>query len=200
MQTPELQKLIQLLSRLPGLGPRSGRRVALHLIKHRETLMDGLIQSLNSVMTQLCTCHQCGNLDTQELCRICESRDESVICVVESVSDLWALERSGAFRGQYHIIGGALSAHQGITPHQLTLSQLQKRIEGGGVNEIILAMSATPEGLATTHYLIHWMKDFPLSVSSIAHGIPLGGELDYLDDGTLQTALHARRSLLSGNS
>jgi recombination protein RecR len=197
MHAPELQNLIQLLAKLPGLGPRSGRRAALHLVKNRHTLLAALSQALEEVGAKMKTCATCGNLDTQDPCHICADprRDETQLCVVESVSDLWALERASAFRGKYHILGGALSALNGATPDVLSIAYLLDRLRmpGQPIREVILALSATPEGMTTVHYLVDVLKPFPVTVTGIAHGVPVGGELDYLDEGTLSTAFTARR-------
>lgn len=197
MHAPELQNLIQILAKLPGLGPRSGRRAALHLVKNRHTLLDALAQSLLEVSAKIKTCNTCGNLDTSDPCHICtdHKRDRTQLCVVESVSDVWALERASAFRGTYHILGGALSALTGATPHTLNIQALITRISSKQepIQEVILALSATPEGMTTVHYLVDVLRPFGVTVSGIAHGVPVGGELDYLDEGTLSTAFTARR-------
>lgn len=195
MYGTELDHLIQLLSKLPGLGPRSGRRVALHLIKHRESLMGTLIQALQMVSERLRTCTVCGNFDTQSQCRICTDprRDNSLLCVVETVADVWALERGGSFRGKYHILGGVLSAINGVTPEQLNLQTLNERIMPGEVQEVILALSATVDGMTTAHYIVDQLRDCRVTVTGLAQGVPVGGELDYLDDGTLEAALSERR-------
>ena len=197
MPETELQHLIRLLSRLPGLGPRSGRRLALHLLKKREQVLLPLTDALRATAEKTRTCGVCGNLDTQDPCSICADprRDAHLICVVEDVADLWALERSGAFRGLYHILGGTLSALDGISPEDLTVETLLRRCAGGGVSEVILAMNATVDGQTTAHYLASRLHEMGLKVTGLAHGVPMGGELDYLDEGTLTTALSSRLAM-----
>jgi len=190
----EIERLIQLLSKLPGLGPRSARRAALALLKKRDTLLEPLADSLREAADAILTCQVCGNLDTQSPCTICSDtrRDPHLLCVVEDVADLWALERAGVFRGRYHVLGGALSALDGVTPERLNVAQLMERVKHG-VDEVILAMNATVEGQTTAHYLMDLLGD--MKVTRLAHGVPVGGELDYLDEGTLSAAFKARRSL-----
>src|SRR6476469_7768338 len=180
----EIERLIQLLAKLPGLGPRSARRAALALLKKRETLLEPLADAMAKAASALKTCSNCGNLDTTDPCALCRdsSRDTGVICVVEDVADLWALERAGVFRGRYHVLGGALSALDGVTPERLNVAQLLERVKHG-VDEVILAMNATVEGQTTAHYLMDLWAD--MKVTRLAHGVPVGGELDYLDEGTL---------------
>ena len=192
---PEIERLIQLLAKLPGLGPRSARRAALALLKKRDTLLEPLTEALREAADAILTCEVCGNLDTQSPCTICSDirRDPHILCVVEDVADLWALERAGVFRGRYHVLGGALSALDGITPERLNVGQLLERVSGTGVEEVILAMNATVEGQTTAHYLMDILGD--RKVTRLAHGVPVGGELDYLDEGTLSAAFKARRSL-----
>ncbi len=199
MQGSELTSLINLISKLPGIGPRSARRVVLYLLKNRQLLMEPLSRSLAEVADKLHTCHLCGNLDTKNPCELCGSlnRDRKKICVVESVADLWALERSGVYKGLYHVLGGVLSAIQGVTPQDLTINALLERLEKGSVEEVILALNATIDGVTTTHYLVDTLSMSKVKVSAIAHGIPVGGELDYLDEGTLSTALSARKEYIS---
>jgi len=191
---PEIERLIQLLARLPGLGPRSARRAALALLKKRDTLLEPLAASLREAADAILTCEVCGNLDTQSPCAICSDtrRDPHILCVVEDVADLWALERAGVFRGRYHVLGGALSALDGVTPERLNVGKLLERVKTG-VDEVILAMNATVEGQTTAHYLMDLLGD--LKVTRLAHGVPVGGELDYLDEGTLSAAFKARRAL-----
>jgi recombination protein RecR len=195
----EIERLIQLLAKLPGLGPRSARRAALALLKKRDTLLEPLADALREAADAILTCEVCGNLDTQSPCAICSDthRDPHILCVVEDVADLWALERAGVFRGRYHVLGGALSALDGITPERLNVVQLLERVsknEGGhSVDEVILAMNATVEGQTTAHYLMDILGD--IKVTRLAHGVPVGGELDYLDEGTLSAAFKARRAL-----
>jgi recombination protein RecR len=190
----EIERLIQLLSKLPGLGPRSARRAALALLKKRDTLLEPLAASLREAADAILTCETCGNLDTSSPCAICSDgrRDPYLLCVVEDVADLWALERAGIFRGRYHVLGGALSALDGITPERLNVGQLLERVKQG-VDEVILAMNATVEGQTTAHYLVDLLGD--MKVTRLAHGVPVGGELDYLDEGTLSAAFKARRAL-----
>ena len=190
----EIERLIQLLAKLPGLGPRSARRAALALLKKRDTLLEPLAESLRQAADAILTCETCGNLDTQSPCSICGDtrRDPHILCVVEDVADLWALERAGVFRGRYHVLGGALSALDGVTPERLNVAQLLERVRHG-VEEVILAMNATVEGQTTAHYLMDLLGD--MKVTRLAHGVPVGGELDYLDEGTLSAAFKARRAL-----
>jgi recombination protein RecR len=190
----EIERLIQLLAKLPGLGPRSARRAALVLLKKRDTLLEPLAASLREAADAILTCETCGNLDTASPCAICSDarRDPHLLCVVEDVADLWALERAGVFRGRYHVLGGALSALDGVTPDRLNVGKLMERVKTG-VDEVILAMNATVEGQTTAHYLMDLLGD--LKVTRLAHGVPVGGELDYLDEGTLSAAFKARRTL-----
>ena len=191
----ELDTLIQLLGKLPGLGPRSARRAALHLIKRRESLLEPLAAALAKAAEAIRPCPICGNLDTVGPCGICRDpeRDATVICVVEDLADLWALERTGAFRGRYHVLGGTLSALDGIGPEDLNIERLLSRIRPG--QELILALNATVEGQTTAHYLADRVAGRNVRISRLAHGVPIGGELDYLDDGTLTAALNNRRTL-----
>jgi recombination protein RecR len=191
----EIERLIQLLSRLPGLGPRSARRAALALLKKRDTLLEPLADSLREAADAILTCETCGNLDTQSPCAICTDarRDPHLLCVVEDVADLWALERAGVFRGRYHVLGGALSALDGVTPERLNVAGLLDRVTATDVEEVVLAMNATVEGQTTAHYLMDLLGD--RKVTRLAHGVPVGGELDYLDEGTLSAAFKARRAL-----
>jgi recombination protein RecR len=193
----EIERLIQLLSRLPGFGPRSARRAVLHLIKRRETVMQPLVQALSDAADAILICSNCGNLDTVEPCAVCrdEDRDRGVVCVVEDVADLWALERTRSFRGQYHVLGGRLSALDGIGPEDLNIAGLIGRAEAGDVNEVILAMNLTVDGQTTAHYIADRLEHTNVEVTRLAHGVPVGGELDYLDDGTLETALRSRRTV-----
>jgi recombination protein RecR len=197
VQSSEIKKLIQLLSRLPGLGPRSGRRAALHLIKNKSSALEPLYESLLSVSQTVKVCRACGNLDTSEECYICcsKKRDPSCVCVVADVDDLWAMERSESYKGFYHVLGGVLSALDGIGPDQLAINKLVDRVKVGNVSEVIIALSATLEGQTTAHYLSDKLKSFKIKVTRIAHGVPVGGELDYLDDGTISAALKARLPL-----
>jgi recombination protein RecR len=192
----EIERLIQLLSKLPGLGPRSARRAALALLKKRETLLEPLADAMTKAASALKTCGNCGNLDTTDPCALCRdvSRDTGVVCVVEDVADLWALERAGVFRGRYHVLGGALSALDGVTPERLNVPKLLERVRADGAGEIILAMNATVEGQTTAHYLLDALEPIGVKITRLAHGVPVGGELDYLDEGTLSAAFKARRS------
>lgn len=192
----EIERLIQLLSKLPGLGPRSARRAALVLLKKRETLLEPLGAAMRDAAAAIRNCETCGNLDTASPCSLCRDprRDPSVLCVVEDVADLWALERAGVFRGRYHVLGGALSALDGVTPEKLNVSPLLGRVRDG-VEEVILAMNATVEGQTTAHYLMDALAASQVKVTRLAHGVPVGGELDYLDEGTLSAAFKARRPL-----
>ena len=194
---PEIERLVQLLAKLPGLGPRSARRAVLHLIKRREVLMRPLSAALDTVAESIIVCPICGNLDTVAPCMICTdpARDATIICIVEDVADLWAIERSRSHRGRYHVLGGILSALDGIKPEDLNIDSLNSRVAADGVSEIILAMNATVEGQTTAHYLTDRLAETGVRITRIAHGVPIGGELDYLDEGTLAAALKARRSL-----
>jgi recombination protein RecR len=191
----EIEALIRQLSKLPGLGPRSARRIALALIKRRETLLDPLVQTLGAAAAAVKICTACGNYDSQDPCSICADarRDPAVICVVEDVADLWALERTGAFRGRYHVTGGLLSPLDGIGPSDLKIEHLIARAKASEVREVIMALSATVDGQTTAHYIAERLQGTDTTVSGLAHGMPIGGELDYLDDGTISAALKARR-------
>jgi recombination protein RecR len=191
----EIEALANALARLPGLGPRSARRAVLHLMKRRENALQPLLSALQNVSEKLSTCSICGNVDTSDPCGICRDprRDERSLCVVEEVSDLWALDRSRLFPGRYHVLGGRLSALDGVRPEDLTIDKLIRRVSEGGIDEIVLAMNATLEGQTTAHYLAERLESFPVRLTQLAHGLPVGGELDYLDEGTLAQALRARR-------
>ena len=193
---PEIERLVQLLSRLPGLGPRSARRAALVLIKKKETLLYPLAAALEEAGRTIKTCDRCGNLDTSNPCAVCTDprRDASLICVVEDVADLWALERAAVFRGHYHVLGGTLSALDGRGPDQLNLGALVERVKAG-VREVVLGLNATVEGQTTAHYVMDLIAPSGVSVTRLAHGVPVGGELDYLDEGTLAAAFAARRAM-----
>ena len=192
---PEIEKLIQLLARLPGLGPRSARRAVLHLIKNREKLLTPLTRALEEAQDKVTVCNECGNVDTLNPCSVCVDprRDRSLICVVEEVGDVWALERANAWGGLYHVLGGTLSALGGVTPEDLSIGQLLARSNDGIVKEVVLATNATVEGQTTAHYITERLKELGLTTSRLAHGVPVGGELDYLDEGTLTQAIRARR-------
>jgi recombination protein RecR len=194
---PEIERLIQLLAKLPGLGPRSARRAALHLIKNRERLLEPLTSAMAEARDKVTVCSQCGNVDTVDPCTLCTDprRDRGLLCVVEEVGDLWALERAGAWRGLYHVLGGTLSAIEGIRPEDLAISQLLSRAGEGPVTEVVLALNATVEGQTTAHYITERLKGLGIQTSRLAHGVPVGGELDYLDEGTLMQAIKARRPL-----
>ncbi|MEM9682218.1 MAG: recombination mediator RecR [Pseudomonadota bacterium] len=193
----EVERLIQLLARLPGLGPRSARRAALHLLKKRESLMEPLSQALDAVAGAVRTCSICGNIDTSDPCGICsdEKRDATSICVLEEVGDLWALERTGSFKGRYHVLGGHLSALDGIGPEDLNIAGLVERAGSPAVREVILATNLTVDGQTTAHYIAERLAPTGVAVTRLAHGVPVGGELDYPEDGTLTAALRARRSV-----
>lgn len=198
MMSDELKTLIHLISKLPGLGPRSGKRIALHLLQNRTTTLPALTESLQIVEIKVKDCTTCGNLDSQNPCALCQDprRDPSLLCVVESVADLWALERSASYKGHYHVLGGVLSALDGIGPEDLRLSSLFQRCQKGETREIILALNATIEGQATSHYINERLKEIGMThISSLARGVPVGGELDYLDEGTLSAALLSRRGI-----
>jgi recombination protein RecR len=197
MTISDIDRLIQLLAKLPGLGPRSARRAALHLLKKRDSLMQPLARALDEAAANIRTCSACGNLDTADPCAICADprRDAATLCVVADVADLWALERAASYKGRYHVLGGTLSALDGIGPEQLNLAGLLRRAGDPLVQEVVLATGATVEGQTTAHYIADRLAGLPLTVSRLAHGLPVGGELDYLDDGTLMAALKARRPL-----
>ncbi|MFY8047803.1 MAG: recombination mediator RecR [Erythrobacter sp.] len=195
MASQEIEALSSALARLPGLGPRSARRAVLWLVKHRETALPALLEALAGVSETLVECQTCGNVDTANPCGICTDprRDGRALCVVEEVSDVWALDRARLFPGLYHVLGGRLSALDGIGPENLNIASLLGRVEGGAVDEVVLAMNATLEGQTTAHYLAERLEAHPVRVTQLAHGLPVGGELDYLDEGTLAQALRARR-------
>jgi len=194
---PEIEHVIQLLSRLPGLGPRSARRAALHLLKKREELMGPLATALAGAADKIVICGTCGNVDTSDPCTICSDprRDPGMICVVEEVGDLWALERAQVINTRYHVLGGTLSPLDGIGPEDLMIGKLIERARDGQVNEILLALNATVEGQSTAHFLMDELSDCEVAISRLAHGVPVGGELDYLDEGTLAAAIKARKQL-----
>jgi recombination protein RecR len=192
---PEIERLIQMLAKLPGLGPRSARRAALYLIKNREKLLVPLSQATQQAIERVTVCSTCGNVDTVDPCTLCSDprRDRTMICVVEEVGDLWALERAGAWNGLYHVLGGTLSAVDGIRPEDLAIAGLIERAATGQIKEVVLALNATVEGQTTAHYVIDRLQGLSVETSKLAHGVPLGGELDYLDEGTLTAAMRARR-------
>ena len=193
----ELERLIQLLAKLPGLGPRSARRAALFLVKRRESVMEPLAEALAAAAQVIHPCSICGNLDTTDPCALCgdPKRDPALICVVEEVADLWAIERAHAFKGRYHVLGGTLSALDGVGPSELRIDALVARVTEDHAREVILAMNATVEGQTTAHYIGERLAGTNCQISRLAYGVPLGGELDYLDAGTLTEALKARRAL-----
>ena len=195
MASPEIEALAQALSRLPGLGPRSARRAVLYLLKKRETALGPLLEALERVNERLSTCSTCGNVDTTDPCGICADprRDDRAICVVEDVPDLWALDKSRLFPGRFHVLGGRLSALEGVRPEDLGIDTLIARVASGGIDEVVLAMNATLEGQTTAHYIAERLEEYPVRLTQLAHGLPVGGELDYLDEGTLAQALRARR-------
>lgn len=189
-----LDILIKQLSSLPGLGRRSAKRIALHLLMNKENLMQPLAKNLNHVASIIQTCESCGNLDEGEICKICRDpkRDRTMLCVVANVADLWAIERTGTYKGTYHVLGGVLSALDGIGPKDLALDPLIANVRDNNVSEVILALSATVDGQSTAHYITDLLHNANIKISKLAHGMPVGGELDYLDDGTIATALKAR--------
>jgi recombination protein RecR len=195
MAAPEIEHLIALLAKLPGLGPRSARRAALYLLKRRESVMTPLARLLEDTAAAVATCSVCGTLDSTDPCAICVDprRDRTQICVVEDVADLWALDRAGTYKGLFHVLGGVLSALEGVGPEDLNIARLVARAGAGEVREVILALSATVDGQTTAHYIGERLAGMDIAVTRLAHGVPVGGELDYLDDGTLSAALKARR-------
>lgn len=197
MSTHEMEQLIHLLAKLPALGPRSARRAVLFLANKKETHLAPLIQSLQTVYEQIRVCPVCGNLDTQEPCAICSNpeRDSRQLCVVQDVADLWALERAAVFKGKYHVLGGVLSALDGVGPDELRLQGLVEKAAAQSGLEVILALPATVEGQTTAHYIADLLEKHPVKISALSRGVPIGGELDYLDDGTLQLAFKTRRDV-----
>ncbi len=197
MPAPAVERLIQHLARLPGLGPRSARRAALHLIQRQEAALTPLLRALAEIETSIRVCKVCGNLDAREPCEICRDpeRDAGAICVVEQVGDLWAFERAGAYRGRYHVLGGVLSALDGVRPEDLRIDALVMRASAPEVEEVVIATNATLDGQTTAHYLAERLATSGVRITRLAHGMPVGGELDYLDDGTLATALRLRREI-----
>ena len=195
MASQEIETLSAALAKLPGLGPRSARRAVLWLIKRRETALVQLVSALNAVHGALVECAVCGNVDTRDPCAICADprRDARQLCVVEEVADLWALDRAKLFTGRYHVLGGRLSALDGIRPEDLAIGRLIERVAIGGIDEVVLATNATLEGQTTAHYIAERLEGYPVRLTQLAHGLPVGGEIDYLDEGTLAQALRARR-------
>ncbi len=197
MAGAEIERLIQLLAKLPGLGPRSARRAALHMVKQKDRTMAPLARALSEAVEKVAACGACGNVDTADPCGICTDprRDPALLCVVEEVGDLWAMERAAVFRGRYHVLGGALSALDGVGPDELRIPALVRRASEPAVTEVVLATNATVEGQTTGHYIADRLAGAGVTVTALAHGVPVGGELDYLDDGTLSAAMKARRAL-----
>ncbi len=195
MASPEIEALTQAFARLPGLGPRSARRAVLHLLKKRAAALAPLRRALEAVDERLAECGTCGNIDTADPCAVCADprRDARLLCVVEEVADLWALDRSRLFPGRFHVLGGRLSALDGVRPEDLAIDRLVARVAAGGIDEVVLAMNATLEGQTTAHYLAERLGALPARLTQLAHGLPVGGELDYLDEGTLSQALRQRR-------
>ncbi|UOM35959.1 recombination mediator RecR [Acuticoccus sp. I52.16.1] len=192
---PEIERLIALLAKLPGLGPRSARRAALHMVKKREALLHPLAAALAEVGERVTVCSECGNVDTSDPCTVCAdvSRDAATLIVVEDVADLWALERASALRARYHVLGGTISALDGFGPDDIGIARLIERVAGGEVREVLLALNATVEGQTTAHYITERLEPLDVTISRLASGVPIGGELDYLDEGTLAAAIHQRR-------
>ncbi|WP_182086054.1 recombination mediator RecR [Aureimonas sp. ME7] len=194
---PEIERLIQLLAKLPGLGPRSARRAALHLVKRREQILRPLGDAMVEAADKVRVCSNCGNIDTRDPCTICldPARDQATVILVEDVSDLWALERAKALNAAYHVLGGVLSPLEGVGPDDLTIRRLVERVAEGQIRELVIAVNATVEGQTTAHYIIDQLGDFDLKVTRLAHGVPVGGELDYLDEGTLSAAMRSRTKI-----
>ena len=197
MAGKDIEILIKQMAKLPSLGSRSARRIVLHLLEKRESAFLPLIEALNNVAQNIKTCEICGNFDTVSPCPICSStvRDDSLICVVRDVADLWAMERVSLFKGKYHVLGGILSAMEGVVPEDLNIDYLAKRIASGTIKELVLALPATIDGQITSHYLLSRFKDSGVKITTLAQGIPMGAELDYMDEGTLQLALNSRKVL-----
>lgn len=197
MAGQDIEKLIKLASKLPSLGTRSARRIVLHLIKKRDSVLLPLIEALQDVAENIKSCEICGNFDTTSPCSICssEKREKNIICVVQDVADLWAMERTGFYHGQYHVLGGVLSALDGIAPEDLNIDSLFMRVESGAVSEIVLALPATIDGQITSHYLVSKLKNNNVKITTLAQGIPVGAELDYMDEGTIQLALNSRKEM-----
>ena len=197
MPAKEIERLIGIFSTLPTMGPRSARRAVLSLLNQPKVRIEPMIHTLQEVLDKVQECPICGNMDTSAPCSVCSDprRDKKQLCVVQDIADLWALERAGIFHGVYHVLGGVLSAINGVGPEELRLSQLVERVQGGEVEEIILALPATVDGQTTAHYVAQRIEKYPVKLTTLARGVPVGGELDYLDDGTLQMALKSRRSL-----
>lgn len=197
MQGKEIERLTKLIAKLPSLGTRSARRIVLHLLKKKESALPELIEAMQNVAENVKKCPICGNFDTVEPCAICGdiSRDNEVVCIVQDVADLWAMERVGIYKGEYHVLGGVLSAIDGVTPEDLNIETLFERLQKGVIKEVILALPATIDGQITVHYLLSRLNEFSLKITTLAQGIPIGAELDYMDDGTIQMALNARKEV-----
>ena len=197
LQSKEIDNLSKLIAKLPALGTRSSRRIVLHLLKKKDSILLPLIEAMQKVADNIKKCPICGNFDTQIPCSVCSNttRDLETLCVVQDVADLWAMERIGTYKGQYHILGGVLSALDGITPEDLNIETLFQRLNNGQIKEVILALPATIDGQITSHYLISRFKEYPIKTTTLAQGIPIGAELDYMDDGTIQMALNARKEI-----
>lgn len=197
MAKSDIDVLIKQIAKLPSLGTRSARRIVLYLLKNKETQMQALIESMQNVQANIKTCEICGNYDTENVCRICadEKRDGKVICVVQDVTDLWAMERAAAFKGKYHVLGGVLSAIEGVLPEDLNIQKLIERVENGEINEVVLALPATVDGQITSQYIISRLKPYEIKISTLALGMPVGAELDYMDDGTIELAVEARKQI-----
>ena len=197
MAGQEIEKLVKIIAKLPALGTRSSRRIVLHLLKKRDTSFLPLIEALQDVAEHIKTCEICGNFDTLSPCSVCssEKRDHTTVCVVQDVADLWAMERVGFYRGVYHVLGGVLSALDGISPQDLNIEKLMERIDSGQISEVILALPATVDGQITSHYLVSRLKNFDIKVTTLAQGIPVGAELDYMDEGTIQLAINSRKEM-----
>lgn len=196
MQNKDIETLVKMLSKLPGLGQKSAKRAILFMLENKESYLEPLIDKLHKTKNDMKHCVSCGNLDTQNPCHICcdHERDQTTVCVVEQVIDLWAMERTGGYKGLYHVLGGTLSALDGVTPEDLNVSSLIEKAGQSHVSEVIIALKATVDGQTTAHYLVDRLESYPVTVTRLAHGMPLGGELDYMDDGTIMTALKSRRS------
>ena len=197
MNHSEIDTLTQLLSKLPALGPRSARRAVLFLLDKKETYLRPLISVMSDVAEKVACCPICGNMDTQSPCAICqdEKRDKTQLCVIANVADLWALERSGSYKGMYHVLGGVLSALDGIGPEELNIDSLLGKVQSGNIKEVVFALPATMDGQTTMHYLSDILEKYQVQMTALSHGVPVGGELDYLDDGTLQMAFNSRQKL-----
>lgn len=197
MAGQDIEKLIKLTAKLPSLGARSARRIVLHLIKKKETVLLPLIEAMQSVADNIKTCEICGNFDTSSPCSVCasEKREKSTVCVVQDVADLWAMERTGFYHGQYHVLGGVLSALDGVAPEDLNIESLLTRAAEENITEIVLALPATIDGQITSHYLVSKLKNSQVKITTLAQGIPVGAELDYMDEGTIQLALNSRKEM-----